>query len=334
MFFYGANNITNDISLEQIISPNNEAYFNRENPVFKTAKIKLTNNGTTAVTNIGFQFGVNNNINETYTYTGNIAVGKTEIIEIPLGNTLRGLSGSNTFTVKVATVNNASDDVTFNNSLTSTFDPLPEWNGGKYSIEVTPPGTFRNSRQIVKYTILDQNDSVILTKSQNAAGVKVVEEVSLPNGYYTLIVETPSQAGLNFMGYFSRGNFDVFDISGNRTKIAIPKIDLGNGGYTGNIGSGITQRFRVVNSILSVDEAFQENNCSVFPNPASESVTVTWAKSGNASIQAINSLGQVVYTAKSNTNSHIISTASWTTGIYQIQINLDGQSITKKVMIK
>ncbi len=75
------------------------------------------------------------------------------------------------------------------------------------------------------------------------------------------------------------------------------------------------------------------DNISIFPNPAKEYVTVN-LPCENASIDVINILGQIVKTVNTTSTSETISLEGMERGMYFFNIRMQDKSITKKVIVE
>lgn len=88
----------------------------------------------------------------------------------------------------------------------------------------------------------------------------------------------------------------------------------------------------VENGLLNVSSDMGQP-ASLFPNPATSSVTVsTWGKNA---IEVFNVIGQRVYATTNLDNNVTIDVSSWTKGIYSIRtIGNDGSTQTSKLVVK
>lgn len=86
---------------------------------------------------------------------------------------------------------------------------------------------------------------------------------------------------------------------------------------TNECGTSIHQEVLTVNSCTNIDEI--ENGISIYPNPASNNITIVNAE--NANVEIINALGQVVYTNENISSNHTIDISNLSNGTYFVKIN-------------
>ena len=86
---------------------------------------------------------------------------------------------------------------------------------------------------------------------------------------------------------------------------------------TNACGTSIHQEVLSVNSCTNIDEV--ENVISIYPNPASNNITIVNAE--NANVEIINALGQVVYTNENISSNHTIDISNLSNGTYFVKIN-------------
>ncbi|MEH6535606.1 MAG: T9SS type A sorting domain-containing protein [Psychroserpens sp.] len=104
--------------------------------------------------------------------------------------------------------------------------------------------------------------------------------------------------------------------------------------YAGTFGRGLW-RSSVYDSSLSVSE-FDLETFKVYPNPATNSVTLNWDKNEPVTIKIYDALGKLMYYTKSKNISEPtnIDVSNYASGLYFVKINNAVGSITKKLVIK
>ena len=65
---------------------------------------------------------------------------------------------------------------------------------------------------------------------------------------------------------------------------------------------------------------------SAYPNPFASEIVISFKAAGNSDIQVINTLGQTIYTGRSDAGGETsINTADWTAGPYVLLVYKDGR---------
>ncbi len=94
----------------------------------------------------------------------------------------------------------------------------------------------------------------------------------------------------------------------------------------------ITKEINVVGDCVSGIENIAEQSVSVYPNPASESITI--AGENIAGIEICNLLGEVVYEMLQCNGNIVISTENMPAGSYFVRVSMaDGKIVTKKIVV-
>jgi len=94
----------------------------------------------------------------------------------------------------------------------------------------------------------------------------------------------------------------------------------------------ITKEINVVGDCVSGIENIAEQSVSVYPNPASGSITI--AGENIVEVQICNLLGEVVYEMQQCNGNNIISTENMPAGSYFVRVRMeDGKVVTKKIVV-
>lgn len=137
---------------------------------------------------------------------------------------------------------------------------------------------------------------------------------------------------LGMMQYFIVDSLVYFvqNFTGDNYKLVFDGFD---GMSTGN--AYITKKL-ITNT--GFEDLVTLNDINVFPNPASDniSIKINMSIDESAKAQVIDMLGQVVYSAKLNNTDNLlkISTRTWNSGLYFVSIQSGDQIITKKVLVE
>ena len=126
----------------------------------------------------------------------------------------------------------------------------------------------------------------------------------------------------------------VWDFSTkNINQVDFTMLDPYNEGYTQTVYPVDDGLYSVVNISKSSRETNFEETISIFPNPATDKITIQSSSVINKII-IINCVGQVMYKKLHNSNLINIKTEDFNPGIYIIKIESNYEIINKKIMIE
>jgi Secretion system C-terminal sorting domain/SprB repeat len=88
-------------------------------------------------------------------------------------------------------------------------------------------------------------------------------------------------------------------------------------------------------TITNISENNNKLNISIFPNPTTGQLSISLEKGTATALTLRNSLGQLLLSDKLKaTNQVVLDLSAYPTGIYFLQLEVDGQVITKKIIKK
>ena len=126
----------------------------------------------------------------------------------------------------------------------------------------------------------------------------------------------------------SHGDYALAFSDGDVTDFYYPGFALSGGHFP-----RMAVKFSCSNcEIVNVPE-IEENNPTVYPNPATNNFTVNLGNDEKANIQLFNIVGQQVY-SETFTGSTKVNVANLHSGVYMLKINQNGKSYTTKVIVK
>lgn len=83
----------------------------------------------------------------------------------------------------------------------------------------------------------------------------------------------------------------------------------------------------------SVVSSSEENQISLYPNPASDLLTVHFGTTTQAHIQVMDMKGVVIYQAESQSESTEINLSDWNEGVYLFRVKANGIEKTQKITV-
>jgi len=248
----------NDAGIEDIIAPSADDNFSRLNPVGFQPRIRVKNNGIETLKSLRIQYGLTGQPQRSYTWTGELAFGKTT--EIILPGIVESNKHQDLFTAILSKPNNQKDEYPGDNQLISTFIAPPVY-----------PGTFlvagktnKDSSQTA-WKIADAYGKIWFEKKESDLPdhTDFRDTVTLPKGQYTLIVTDTGGDGLEFWANPRAGMGEVKLISLDGKLIKA---------FGSDFGSEIRQSFTIDPAQSST--AYQDAQVLVYPHRFNQNTTL------------------------------------------------------------
>lgn len=82
------------------------------------------------------------------------------------------------------------------------------------------------------------------------------------------------------------------------------------------------------------EEAFNENQFLVYPNPAVGEVSVSYTNESKLNVTFLNAFGSVVLSLKEYSSDSVINVSGLAKGIYFVQLNSSNKVVTKKIIVE
>ncbi len=271
---YSAPNFSTDVSIEDIISPNNDPNYARSNNICVEPKIKIKNTGSNPVTQVVFTYSITGGTVATYTWTGTLNF--LEETTVDFGPTMLLYNGNltNQFNVAVTVVNgSAGDQNSFNDTYNCIYNTVKLYQNQFIVYFTTNASTssINPGYNEAHWTIKDVNGNVIRSRTNNANSTVYRDTVNLPDGCYTFTLDDDGCDGISWWAYQyytpNPGTGQAKFI-----KVGFPPITFKT--FNGDFGCRITERFMTGSVATSVNEIAAVQNIQVFPNPAAATINL------------------------------------------------------------
>jgi hypothetical protein len=325
LIYYGGMNHTTDVSLDDIIAPtNNENYF-RENTICGKPTIHVRNSGSATITSMTITYGVVGGITQSYDWTGSLASMQEADIALPEStdlNNAAGLSGTQTFSATIATVNGSADEDATNNTMSSQYVNAALW-PTSFKVQMTTNNeAISGTASETSWKIYDMNNTVVAQRTDAVTSHAYVDTVTVTSGCYKLVL---SDAGCNGLNWWANptgttsGSFLIKKLAGT----IIPMAGYTTTGTFGNdFGCEFVKYFYASPWAAGVENVSGNNtNIQVYPNPAQNEITVDLSGLGqvNGTVKVIDMLGREVLVSKCNQQSTTLTVAALANGLYTVQ---------------
>ena len=336
---YSAPSFTNDISIEDIIAPNNDPNYVRSNNICVNPKIKIRNTGTNPVTQVVFNYNITGGAAASYTWTGTLNFLEETVVEFGSLISLYNGNATNEFNVSVDKVNGIiGDQDLLNNTYKSTYNTVKVYPNSfivYYSANAASSLTNLGYNES-HWTIKDENGNIVKSRFNLNNSTVYKDTVNLPDGCYTFTMDDDGCDGISWWAYQyytpNPGNGIL-----RFTKLGIPIILKS---FNGDFGCQTTERFMTSSAITSINKSESKISFQLFPNPTSTSINlifdVTESQSLDFKITDITgkefktgilfSIGSEVYK---------IDTENLPSGMYFITCKLEkGETLTRKFTVQ
>ncbi|GAA4303062.1 peptide-N-glycosidase F-related protein [Aestuariibaculum suncheonense] len=270
-FQYSEPNNTNDVAIEEIITPNNDDAFNRENPAAFNPKIKIKNLGKFPLISVIVKYKTNGFEEKSFDWKGNLAFNESTVITIP--DEIDSNAGINTFSVTLIKPNGMHDEWLGDNQLTSEFEDIP----------TLPPSLIvdfltNNNPGENHLTINNKNNHIIFEKKPEVMtpATQYYDTLVLPKGKYSLKLTDTVGDGLEF--WYNRkagfGRLQLKDTNGQIIHV-----------FESDFGNVLSYDFRVNDNFKPRTEA-SIYSANIYPRMTKDSLSIftTGNKSGTMKI--------------------------------------------------
>ena len=263
---YSSPNMSHDVELMDILSPNERKVLSRWNPVCEDPVVMIRNNGSEPLEQCLFTYGIAGEEPQTYLYTSGIPLQFLETAEISLPYDVPVYTEGDDenvldFHVSVDLVNE-TDEESSNGGAHSSFRRPPTWAYNDLDDNRIIVWTKTNN---VPYEttveLTDRNQNVIWSKAYTDANTIHRDTIELNAGCYRFKVLDSDDDGLTFWANNDGGGYVRFKkvAGGNFTMLE------------DDFGKSISQAFRFETNLISdieevvpIDDSPEVN---VFPNP-------------------------------------------------------------------
>lgn len=320
LFQYGGHNRTLDAAIETILAPSLQEEYARLNPVCGNATIELKNYGSTPLTSVTLSYSGGGGPLST-TWTGNLAFGESEIVNLPLGWHSNLFPA--TFEVEITDVNGQGlDDLAWNNSQETPFDVIDTW-----PKDVLLELRTNTMGWQTDWTLEDAFGTVLYSGDNLSNNTLYRDTFNLTVGCYHLRVNDAGKNGLSWWAdNEGTGYCRVREVGGSIVKI-----------FKADFGTRIDFEFQVTSAFSNTEE--DQFVLDVYPNPTRGLFSVDYAlnRADEALLQILSMQGQVVrkahFEAALNQRWEV-DLSNEPKGVYLLQIQTTEYSSYRKVVVQ
>lgn len=271
---YSAPSFSTDISIEDIIAPNNDPNYARSNTICVNPKIKIKNTGTNPVTQVVFNYNITGGAVASYTWTGTLNFLEETIVEFgPLMPLYNG-NTTNEFNVSVDKVNGITGDQDLlNNTYKSTYNSVKVYPNSfiVYFSSNAATSTINPGYNESHWTIRDANGTIVKSKINNSNSTIYKDTVNLPDGCYTFTMDDDGCDGISWWAYqYYTPNPGNGILRFNK----LGSIPISLKSFNGDFGCQTSERFMTSSLLTSTEQININTNFQLFPNPTKSVINV------------------------------------------------------------
>jgi hypothetical protein len=333
---YGPPNFTLDAALVDIIRPSKRVEHERFNPACNQPLVVVKNNGLTPLTSLDISYGVAGGSSAVYTWTGNLALGETATVALPVDDYLfwQSNAAEPEFVVTLAAPNAGADEYQPNNTMRSPFTPAIVFDFENLLLQVRTNNRPAENR----YTIKDAAGAVVLARNNMAAATTYRDDIALPPGCYSLEFEDDGGDGLDFWYWAAVGqNVGTGTLSFRRQ--FNQTVVLGVRTLNPDFGGNLHYDFIIPQAVGTEDVLTEPRRFSVYPNPAATQTTIelTGFTGETANWEIRDMTGRAVQhgrtAALGELHTEQLDVSSLPAGMYLVQVLLGQKVYTQEIVV-
>ena len=288
-------------------------------------EVTFKNYGNVILTSLDIEYSINGGVNNTYNWTGSLNSGATQTISLP--SVSFSPQANNSVNVTLNNPNGNTDQNTSNNSGNTSFAHFASAgqvtsgiSAGQVSVAITTDMYGSETT----WKIISENGTILGSGGpySNLSGPGTTSQPTEyaninQNECYSFIIEDSYGDGMN--GQYGSGGYTVTDSDGNI--IAQGGADLAS---MADFTFSEQENFETESTSVSVNEL--NNTIEIYPNPVKNKLHIN----GEFDVVKLYDIyGKLVYQG----SDHTINTENLSNGIYITNIDLNNNTITKRVTI-
>ncbi len=324
---YGAANFNLDAAVSAILKPDvADARNIRFNPACSYPEIVIQNTGVNTLTSLDIEYYEEGGPIETYSWSGSLDFLEKDTVILPVDELSFWLSTSNVFVATVKNPNGQQDENPLNDTWKTPFESVDVFDDNQ---TIVIECKTNNYGWQTTYALYDGNGTMLRLWSALDDNTVYSDSYNLPAGCYFLRIDDSGQDGLQWWANPAQGSgyMVVKDGDGNFLHIFEP-----------DFGAFEIYEFGI-GAITSARELKQPVLTTVYPNPASDHLTVVvnGASGEKVNLRLSNAMGLILmeksYPAGSKEFREELDISRLTSGVYLLQIE-SGSFLTVKKILK
>lgn len=321
---YGPWAFQRDAEVYRILSPSDDRYQGRINPVCHDPQVVIRNHGGQPLTSVKLLYGVSGGTPAEYTWTGNLPPMEKAVVTLPVPNGGFWIGdGSDKFSVQVAQVNGQSDENPENDVMTSQFVlPKTFQKGIRFRLRTN------NRASENRVRVWDAAGNVLLDQKNFENNKQYDFKMDYPDGCYTFELFDEGNDGLSYWADPGAGQGFL--------RILAPTVDATVQSFQPEFGRSVRLSFTMGTLSAQEEEEPVATSLQVTPNPARGAVTVALeGPAGEAQLLLYDALGRAVRSERLWLPAeHILPLEGLAPGMYTLSVTQGVRSWRERLVVE
>jgi hypothetical protein len=327
----GPINFATDAAMEEIITPNNNENYFRDNPGCGGPKVRIRNVGRNTLTaaNISYRVAGRGTV-QTYAWTGSLAYGRDTLVVLPpLSTVQNGAAGR--FKAWISQPNGARDANAYNDTLSSKFDAtavLP----ASFVVAMTTNNARTGLYNQTSWQVVDMAGNVMKQRINNASNATFSDTVRLQPGCYALHVNDQGCDG--FAWWASSAGNGTMRLNDARSGSTFRTI-------SGDFGCEYTLNFRVSGPVSATGTPALLAVFDVYPNPSQDgrfTLDLNLPARHDVRLNVRDALGRRVWTQQLGAVKATVQPlelGKLSHGVYDLEVAIaDGTTLHRRIVLE
>ncbi len=323
LVMYEDNNAANDAAVVAVHAPNNEPIYSRMNPTCSYPYVVIKNTGSENLTSLTLKYGIKNASDGSFhekqhPWTGNLAFLEMDTVELPIPDWDLITEPVGNFIVELIQPNGTQDNTPHNSMARTNFEMPNKVNWTEFEVYFKTNHRPMETNWAI-YNAWGQKTNESPANSELVANTIYETPVTLQGGCYMFKVTDSGHDGLKYWANMSPYG------SGTAGSIALNKV-APNGATAAHVRFNAdfgaeAQEYFAIQSYVGVEE-YVAVNFEVYPNPATEYVTVKCPdfETGDFTVNIYDTFGKLVWSQNDvNTNVLQVPVQGFSNGLYIIE---------------
>jgi Peptide-N-glycosidase F, C terminal/Secretion system C-terminal sorting domain/Peptide-N-glycosidase F, N terminal len=321
---YAAPTVTNDVAMDDIVSPSKSDAYRRINPICASPQVRIRNKGVNVLNSCTIYYGIKNGAHATYNWVGSLEPNEMVDVVLPASAAMFNSVPTLEFETTVSNPNGQPDENVYNNTQTARFASPPAYNAPIFI-------NFKTNVAFIETTWKLYNSAGALVRQRTPSFANQIMRDTLrnlPPDCYRLRIADSGCDGLSF-----------FANSAGSGYIQVKDVATGNILYAVNdFGCTLNYNFTVGYAVpTEAEQASSTPDIRVFPNPNNGLFTVEmpFTQPTTVKIRIFNALGQIIQNTTLNdfaqTDLSVRLPENAPAGVYTLEIVLPNGTSSRKI---